>query len=252
MDLSQRIQILLERFNRPPRPKLAASTAAIQGMTTDQGWEMLVKLGLVPMEFASDRRRSYGENVGGQSIKPSDRPTILKRPSSLSAVLTVAADPEGMVVAENFARELAQRLTAWTAVCNDQVVWYFMERPIDYIPYLGLAYDSARDTVNLTLDENGINSDALLPDKEQVPLPILVRWGLAAWEAWRKAESLNLEIWGPSWPLDHKMFSRFSDLPNPFEPLLDLWSTGYLLYSSFEASDPTIRLYAQTVIAPTT
>ena len=36
---------------------------------------------------------------------------------------------------------------------------------------------------------------------------------------------------------------RFSDLINPFDPLVELWKTGYLTYSYFDQSDFIARLY---------
>jgi len=110
---------------------------------------------------------------------------VLLAPSSLRAVLTVAADLTGTLQAEACARELAKRLVPWSAVCNDQVVWHFIDRPLNYVVYLGLAYNSAHDSTPWTLDEYGIDTKALEPTKDQMPLPILVRSALAAWSGWR-------------------------------------------------------------------
>ena len=85
---------------------------------------------------------------------------------------------------------------------------------------------------------------ALVPERGELNLPYLVRHAIGAWNGWNIAVESGLEITAPRWPFDVAMGRRFSDLPNPFEPLLFLWGTGYQLVCPFTERDPTIRLYA--------
>jgi hypothetical protein len=55
----------------------------------------------------------------------------------------------------------------------------------------------------------------------------------------------DLPISSPRWPLDGRQWMHFRQLQNPFETLLDLWCTGYLLFSEFTDKDPVARLYIQ-------
>ncbi len=245
MESEDRIRLLVERYNHPKRLRIPHTAELLRGTAVEKGWELLVARGSLPRDFVADKRRAYAESIEGKAIHLSDRPPMFPHPPSVRALLTITSDVEGILTAEKHARELAKRLTPWKGVSNDTVVWYFLDRPLDYVPYLGPSYDFARDTVNVTLEEHSINTDHLEPSQEQVPLPLLVRRGIAAWKGWETAVRLNLEISGPRWPFDHGGSRRFSELENPFEPILDLWCTGYLIYSSCEESDPTIRLYAQ-------
>jgi hypothetical protein len=124
-------------------------------------------------------------------------------------------------------------------------VWYFTEDTLDYVVYLGLAYDSARDSVSLSLDSQGVPTDTLELDKDHVPLPLLVRAALGAWNGWEIGTARNLKITDPRWPIDLSKWQRFAQLANPFEPLLDLWRTGYQIVCPFSDEDSTIRLYAR-------
>lgn len=248
MTLADYIQFLVKRYNQPNRSLFPLVS---QLMKSSEGpletWKLLNESMMLPDDFIRSEHRNYAEGI---SIKSSDRPHENAQPSTIQAILTIASDFGGIGAAESYSRELARSLTPWTAICNDRVVWHFMERPIDGVVFLSLAYNSARDTLNWTLDEYGIDLDSLEPSKDTCPLPLVVRNCLAAWQGWEMAVQKGFVIQQPKWPLDLAKWHSFSQLANPFESLLKLWCTGYLIYSDFSKADPAIRLYAQQVPFP--
>lgn len=253
MDLHEYILRLVERYNNPPRPHLPSAVDAARGINDPgRAWQHILQSGLLPESLAQDHRRRYGESAEGQLVWPKDRPAEHPQPTSIGAILTIAADPSGFLEAEKQAHELARRLAPWTAVCNGEVVWYFTDNPYRQHPhevvYLGLAFHSAADTVDWTLSNQGIEPKVAENHGEIVALPLLVQQTVAAWEGWKVAVSRNMAIREPRWPLDLSKWPRFADLENPFEPLLNLWCTGYRLVCDFDKNDPTIRLYAKPVL----
>lgn len=243
MTLSDYIHFLVKRYNQPDRSLYPLVSQLVKsGASPLDVWKSLEASKLLPAEFIRSERRFYTE---GASVKSSDRPHEGALPSTIQAILTVASDLGGIGAAESYARELARSLSPWSAICNDQVVWHFMEREIDSVVFLSLAYNSARDTVNWTLDEYGIDMDSLEPSKDVCPLPLVVRNCLAAWQGWEVAVQKQMVIQQPKWPLDLAKWHSFSQLANPFASLLKLWCTGYLIYSDFNEADSTIRLYTQ-------
>jgi hypothetical protein len=250
MDQQEYLRRLAERFNNPLRPQLSAVIEATRGIDDpNRAWEQLLHERLLPEAFIQDQRRRFAVNAEGQLIWPTDRLPEHLSPSSIGSVRTVASDPGGILEAEAQARELARRLVPWTAVCNDQVVWSVTDNPYKRHPYevvyLGLPFNSAQDTVNWTLSHYGIEISPLGDDEGELTLPVIVRETLAAAAGWEIGASRGLEIREPRWPLDLSKWQSFSQLDNPFIPLLDLWCTGYRLACDFEEKDPTIRLYAK-------
>lgn len=246
MTLNEYINCLEATYNNPPRPHLGEIRTKIRLDESPLNiWNELLRNGYIPSEFVSSTLRHFGVSSDRDDIWPDDRPEEHPEPLNMAGVLTVASDPQGMLAAESHAREFARRLAPWTAVCDNRIVWYFTT--VEYDPYyLGLAYDSARDTVHLSLCQHGIKESTYHPNTESRGLPSLVQRALAAWNGWQLAVQRNFEILEPKWPLDLTKWKRFSELENPFEPLLDLWCTGYRIVSNFE-SDLTIRLYAKPV-----
>jgi hypothetical protein len=238
---------LAEAYFSPRCPLLDTVWRILEGVQDpSEGWAAVSRAGVLPEEFAKDGRRCYAKDSGTDLPRVSDRPSCDKTPSTVAAVATIASDPHGVLRAELLGRELAERLKPWGAVCNDQVVWSFATQAPNYVGYLGLAYDSARDTVELSLDEYSIDYQRF--HNFDTPLPsLLVSRAVAASNAWEFAISHGLKIGGPRWPLDRERYSAFSELANPFQPLIELWLTGYLFVAPFSEEDPSIRLYAKRV-----
>jgi hypothetical protein len=106
----------------------------------------------------------------------------------------------------------------------------------------GTAFFSAEQSVLLE-DKNDIDVHRMTVGESEYQLPYPVRFTLACWQAWELAVNRHLELTEPQWP-DLRRWKYFSDLANPFEPLLDLWCTGYRMIASFTEVDPGIRLIA--------
>jgi hypothetical protein len=252
MTLAEYARRLAARFDNPPRPQFLAVAEAVIGVSDPlKAWQCVLDQGLIQDAFVTDHRRRYAENTEGQLIFPKERPHEHLKPASIGAVLTVASDPHGFLEAESHAREFARRLEPWTAVCSDEVVWYFTQNPYKQHPYetayLGLSFNSAVDTICSMLDHEKLQPEDTGKVEGLGALPVLIRETVAAWQGWEFATSRNLKIRGPQWPLDLSTWQWFSELKNPFEPLLNLWCTGYRLVCDFDAKDPAIRLYANPV-----
>jgi hypothetical protein len=254
MDYYEFMIQLAERYNDPLRPQLSLAISTLGNIKDpNDGWKCALEGGLLPESFGKDRRR-FGKTNGNLSLMPKDRPSEHLWPSTIQALVTVASDPTGFLEAERQARALTHRLIPCAAVCNDEVVWYFSDNPYKHHPYevayLGTPFNAAIDTVLWTLDHYRLELEPIECMKDTTLLPVLVRETAAAWKGWEFAVTQGLKILKPRWPFDPSKWAqvRFSELENPFEPLLRLWCTGYRLVCDFETNDPTIRLYAKPVL----
>lgn len=240
------LQRLTSCYNKPVRQQLDKAFDVVDGAADPlEAWSRVIRSGLLTNNFADTKDRRYAEADEGKQLWPTDRPEEKSQPGSMEAVLAVAADPNGMSRAEQHARELARRLEPWGAACDGQVIWYFTDNLYE-VSCLGHPYESAQNSVFLTLEKQGIDPHLFEPSKNESPLPILLRSALGAWEGWRVAVDHGFELSEPGW-IDLSQWKGFSDLENPFEPLLDLWCTGYRMVCPFEKNDPKIRLYATPV-----
>ena len=126
-------------------------------------WRTLIESGLIPC----DRDRRFAEPVDGDELWPSERPPESHSPSSIHAILTFASDISGKQRAEDLATEFAQRLEPWGAVCDNRVVWYFTNTDYE-VTYFKKPYNSARDSVTLSLQKSGFETDSLIPSEESL------------------------------------------------------------------------------------
>ena len=229
---------LIARYNQPDH---AGSQQAAQIINNEsdpvKAWQELVVQGVL----SSNGRRRFSESSEGSDYWPSDRPPESSTPLTKQSVLAFAADISGKLKAEDCAMEFARRLEPWGAVCDSQIVWYFTDNTYE-VTYFKKPYNSAWDSVALSIPKIGVEIDSLMPTEDS--LPILVRRALVAWEGWELAVQHDLPLQEPKW-IDLQQWPRFADLPNPFEPLLELWCTGYRIISAFTSDDPTIRLYTK-------
>ena len=238
MSLEEYAAKLLVRYNRPHEIVLEPRHSALSEGTAEAGWSKAADLGLIPNHFFNDPRRLYAEDTKVH-IKRFDRPKELPYPSSFESIYAVISRSQSMLQAESHAREFASRLIEWESACDDNVVWYFIRHPMDYIAYLGKPYNSAVDAVSWSLP----GFEKIQDTVKSMRLPFLVKKSLAAYEAWEQATRKNVPINHFEYRLTIGGHSLFSSLPNPFLPLLNLWETGHLTFSSFDDTDKTIRMY---------
>lgn len=236
---------LLLHYGRPRWTSCPIDTSALDFSSNPRSaWNALTQENQALREFCSDDRRRFAQSSPTKRIRANERPPEFSFPTSNDEISTYLCDMSGMMLAEDYAKMLATRLMPWSAVCSNEVVWYCTNDPLDYKGFLGLAYDSARDTVELAIEEWGEDYEKLIPSPQELPLPFLVQHCVGAWRCWHLAEKLSLSISDPQWPLAVPQSTLFSQLPNPFEPLLKIWLTGYILLSSFDDEDQAIRLYS--------
>lgn len=252
MRLVDMISSLQSKFDRPERPKLRdVQSIVTSSASPNDAWIRLHNSGSIAPVLCDDDRRRFAQHTEGQRLFPSDRPIESAIPSSLIAVATVASDPEGILKAEDYARGFANRLIPMGSICNDEVVWYFTENPYKRFPFetttFGRPFQSALYTLEWSLESHGIVLEEFESGNVSERFPQLVDCVVAAWEGWRVAASRRLTITNSMEPFDRSRWQHFSDLPNPFEPLLELWRTGYRIVCPFSREDSTIRLYAKPV-----
>ncbi len=255
MTLNEMTDTIRQRFNNPDSPNLSKVLKIVNLEDSPHvAWNNLTESGILPDGFIHDNRRKFGDHEEGKLIYPDDRPLEHSKPPSLVSVVTTASDPSGILQAEGFARELAQRLVPFKGASNDEIVWYFTKKPYRNHPYettfMGMSLESPRMSLELTLRNLGIELKSFWPKEGCTPhLPLFVCECIAAWEGWRIAIDRDIEENQGSalWPFDETGWRRYALLENPFEPLLNLWSTGYRICCDFKEDDPTIRLYAKPI-----
>jgi hypothetical protein len=88
------------------------------------------------------------------------------------------------------------------------------------------------------VEQEGLTREVLAPADARLPyvadrVPRMHR-------AWQIAVERNLEVLPATWPPPTVRGRRFAELPDPFQPILEIWSLGYLI----DADDDRARLMA--------
>ena len=92
-------------------------------------------------------------------------------------------------------------------------------------------------------EDNGEDVEELLPEGAR-SWPAFVREAVVCGLGWQRASELEWEVSGRFWAPSETVGMAFGDLPNPFEPWLRLWATGYLLDAQFNAEEQAWNFYA--------
>jgi hypothetical protein len=222
---------LAARTFHPQRPRLDAARAEIAEVTDPRAaWLKLAGTGIVPTAFAAGTRRFAATH--DVALAPNTTEVlageVLDHPPTIAAVLTHAADPEGMLAAESALSGLYQRLAAWGAEAPSRLLWLCAPKNHPHAVTLNGAYVTALDSLDASLEEAGHALADWMPP-EELGLPHIARRAVAADAGWRVAATKSLTVSRACWPPELLAGKRFMDLQNPFESLLRLWSTGYLL-----------------------
>jgi hypothetical protein len=245
-------EVLAERYNNPPRREIPPSVTQASGQwSSDELWNELLRLALIPERFANDQNRRFGRSDQQTEIWPDCRMAETLVPTLASDIMAVASDPMGMLAAEESAREFAVRLLPWKAVCNYKIVWQFDKKIDRYWGRFGVPVMSASDSVLWsTYDVFGATHFLdYMPelDQRKIPLSPHVLKYFASYETWFVVSDLRLPIEYPE-SMDFSAWDSIADLKNPFEPLVDIWLRGYRILPEFTSEDPFIRLYATTLV----
>ncbi|EDX77144.1 hypothetical protein MC7420_281 [Coleofasciculus chthonoplastes PCC 7420] len=242
---------LAEHFLQPSRPYLSvASKIAENYCDPKAAWHTLIEEKLIPEEFSQSPKRKFCV-LDLSRRYPLNQVESIERylyPPTISAVITFGSDANQMLEAEKLAIELGRRLEPWGGKAGDDIEWFCLshKRPISL--RFGPAFDCALYSLQYVLEEMEIEPNSLSPDHPQ--LPQFVNDVVRANVGWERAIEEELEVPGAYWPPSQVKWKLFSELLNPFEPVISLWQTGYVTKSSFFPDDPIIRFYTFQVDAP--
>lgn len=256
-DLEMDDSSLTAKLFLPARAQLALAQATVADLTDPaEAWETLAARGVVSPEWISDSDRVFAEAEvppaleRGGSGQPSyegikqyleNGPRLCDVPPTVEFATLLASDVVGIETAEQVARETVRRLEPWGCPQSHRIAWRLVQRetwetqPGDY------RHMTAAVAVG----------GAFRPLERSMPALVRARkyaFGTPEWRAayswecaaqWR--ELSRREVYIPSTSLEWARNSgypevpselkkkRFSELPNPFEPLLSLWAAGYAL-----------------------
>lgn len=261
-------KLLAARILRPKRLDPWPARKATRGITDPaEVWAVLKKT--LPPALAESATRRYLRcpfvaATGGEPAPGSD---LVPTPPTPSACLTMALDPEGILFAEERALEAVRRLEPWGVVPRTQFVWSIVPtwpgdaqggEPLFATPAacldlaakvdkkttiaLGAAFRQGTEPVVGELSERG-EPQSLLKLCE----PMVEASGYAA--QWRRAVETGVPV--PSYEhapgrLVPCVGKPFSELPDPFEPLVELIMRGYWLSG---ATDDALVMVAVDVTA---
>lgn len=228
-----------------PAPHWASSTVR---WTAPSLWEALATRGLIPDAWIDDAQRRF--HGGG------------RWPSSVTEAVLMASDPHGVALAEALSRETVERLAPWLRKPRRTVRWrlldwglFLSERWSEAITYgpggeaLGSAMSAATSAAG---GENAYRRPSLtttgteVADSPNVFRQLAESMGsvVSAAEHWQRAALARATR-------TEAPRVEFANAPDPFEPLLTLWSRGYglldvephltLLLPTFEGFGPPTR-----------
>lgn len=196
-------------------------------------WSSLASRGLIPMSWMDDSSRLFHQG---------SHKDLRSHPSPLLSVL-LASDVGGVVTVENMARETLARGRYWGRPVPSRVLWR-MSKSLPYFPHdhlgemplgevLGNWVKNARARFPVSLVQR--NTLSVLPFESQIPAKLLQaiynhRWWELSVKDERKVTKKTLEGFPDGMKLNPEVEGRlFSELPNPFTPVLDIWEHGYAL-----------------------
>jgi hypothetical protein len=217
-------------------------------MAADEAWELLASRGFVAIEWLGDEGRGFRTHIE-QGIVRAELPEYVSRwrarggekparskgadglygaPQTLRACVALAADREGLEAAEVLVREVVTRLAPWGVAPVRTVSWrtvdaarWRTERQSWWSEPLRSTIASVLKSMHFTLPPGYGPTD---------PPPRPSWWSLAAAEGslaklW---DELRAEGVARADGVDSSLLRDFSALPNPYEPLLSIWSTGFV------------------------
>lgn len=242
---------LAAQLATPRRPRLAEARAAADGAVSgEQAWQRLSERELVPGELfrSSERRFAVVNTERSTAAANGDQLDLRGLPATVDAAVTLGSDAEAVLDTERLARLLRTRLAPWGAEPARRIDWVVLTHQIPFSFRQGHAFNCARYSIELALEERGIDMRASRPD--QPSLPQFVNDVLRMNDGWAKAAEHALQIPGEYKPPPKLVGTRFDALENPFEIALQLWAHGYVLDHSCDHERSTARLFTCVVDAP--
>lgn len=231
-----------EHLWRPRRAALErVRRTAAEALSPQQLWAKLTRHD-ARLSVTDAAERCYGVIDTTRSRPTEDEPPACDAsPPTTDAVITFASDLAGLSDAERALRRVVDALTPWGCVPARRIEWFSLShrRPLTF--YLGPAHDCALDSLDYAL-EGGIEWEHLAEPARGVPRLALDH--LRGARGWAIAASEGLGVpraHGAPTPIVGR---HFSELLDPFTPLLDFWMSGYHLAKLPSSDDPSARCYA--------
>lgn len=242
---------LAGQLANPRRPRLAeARTAASAAASGEQAWQRLSEHDLIPAELfrSAERRFAVVNTERSTSAVNADRLDLRGLPSTVDAAITLGGDAEAVLECERLTRILRQRLAPWGAEPARRIDWIVLTHQVPFSFRQGHAFNCALYSLELALDERGVDMRRTRPDNSSVPQ--FVNDVLRMNDGWAKVGELGLQVPAEYKPPPRIVNTRFDAFENPFEIALQLWSLGYVLDHSCDHELSTARLFTCVVDAP--
>ncbi len=245
---------LAARLLRPDRPRRAEALTAVGGRTDPAAaWAALVGEGLIPRGWAVGDGRGFASPCNACGGGSAERVmfcescrgrawVVLPYPPTVSACVALAAGAEGVAWAEALARAAVHELSPWGCPTPAQLVWQVGEGAVPGPEVLGVgtimaALASTGVVASMDAEDEGDRAArAVLGDqafegasrRHQLAnycyAAALWRAACATGARVHVAEGLDTDLVSPA------VVSRlYAEIPDPFAPLLGVWSLGYAL-----------------------
>lgn len=217
-------------------------------MAADEAWEMLSSRGLVPVEWLGHDGRGFRSHIEQgiaraptpeYRVRPWRTATVPERtarghdelraaPATLRECVAIASDCAGASAAETLVHEVLARLAPWGVGRATRVTWRVVDAArwrTERQSYWG---EPLRAALAEALESGGYKLPLGYGPTDPPMQPSW--WSLAA------AESELARLW-ESLRADRVLVPKatreggawdFAALPNPYEPLLAIWSTGFV------------------------
>jgi hypothetical protein len=238
---------------RPRRPRLSEA-GELAGRLSDpaDAWERLAAGGLIPADWVGSPARVF-RRIGPRPMDSSSREAVhfaqnmdggppgrcvyyitdRPYPFSVEDAILFAAGAEGVQCAESAARRFCERARPWGGRSPARAAWLTLSATEPtWCGFHNRCLDLIGDVLDVILEERG----ALPPADASVPYE--QRLG----SLWRVAADLDAVVpaalsdpyflhgaLGPPFVPEALRGARLRDLPDPFEPLAELWATRYRL-----------------------
>lgn len=195
-------------------------------LVAEETWESLATEGVIPQAWVGDPGRVFGSP---------ERKGASEAPAELAMALALAADVPGVLRAEQLAREVLARIAPWCAWRPRCVLWRLVD-PLRWTAPHGAqagVFQRLAQEAAVALHRAG-DPYRGMPSGHHRTLK-RTRYGAAAfWDLhraslWRYVVSRGLRLPALHIVPAELQGRHFHEVPDPFEPLVHLWTTGYAL-----------------------
>ncbi len=230
-----------------PTRRGTIATASVT-MAAAEAWELIVSRGLVPVDWLGSDARAFRAQVPqaiGRARLPANvaryraaeraAPTVAtvrdratSAPSTLRGCVAIAADCTGAMATEALVREVLVRLAPWGVERLRRISWRTVDASQWRTERQSYWSESLRATIASVLRETPFALPPGYGPTDAPPRPSW--WALAAAESTLAKLWSELSVTGVTRPdgIDGVRLRDFKALANPYEPLIAIWSTGFI------------------------